>query len=165
MALLLTLRPNKNFLEAVGKVTVEFAKLESEISAFIAILIGQNDRIIGNMVTSELGFRQLHSLLKSLYRHKVSEQSKVVELESLLKICEGLSLQRNTVVHSEWSTYGEMEEAKRHKSRSKFKKGFISETKTVPIKELHVLAGSIEDAAIQIAQLRIRYSEENIAAA
>jgi hypothetical protein len=95
----------------------------------------------------------------SLYRHRVTDKPKVDELESLLKICEQLSIERNNVVHSVWSTYGEMKDAKRHKSRTKFSKGFISETKTVQIKELQKLAGKIEDTAIQIAQLRIGYSD------
>lgn len=160
----LFLSENQDFLNAVGKVTVQFSKLESELSGFIVLLLDHEDPDVGNIVTAELSFKQLIQLLMSLFRHRISDPTKTSTMLKLLKKCRGLELERNRVVHSYWTASAAFDVARRRKFTAKFKRGYNREFKSVPIREIRKLASEIQDATSEIGRLSLQWYDNNIGA-
>jgi len=161
IASFLSFKPNPKFLEAVGRVTVEFAKLEAELSGFIVVLLDKPDTEFGPIVTSELSFKQLVQLLMSLYQHANSKEDQIVELKAILTKCSSLEIQRNTIIHSEWTSAEMWNWARRRKVTSKFKKGLHKEDERVGIDELKNLAEDIHSVMIIISKLSFKWLVEH----
>jgi len=91
-----------DILILIGKVIVKFQRLEMTIGDFISTLLNFNSSF-GNILTNDLSFKNLLSLLGTLH-YEIIENS--TEIEILLKEARKAEELRNQIVHSIW-LYGQ----------------------------------------------------------
>src|SRR5205809_6253592 len=89
-------------LRAIGDITVNFALLESSLSTFVSQLIGADQRL-GQIITTELSFRNLIALASSFNRFREVAPASVATCEALLNRALKAEERRNAVVHSMWA--------------------------------------------------------------
>jgi hypothetical protein len=107
---------------AIGKLTTQMAGIEFDMSFFISQLLGGYFEA-GHAITSELGFRQLISVLSSLFKVKVKDDALFRQLRTLLAQIEKLETKRNKVVHSLWYFDEKTRTTRRMKVTAKYPKG------------------------------------------
>ncbi len=95
---------SKDFLAAIGAVTVEFAKLEEHLEFVIWwMLVGNSleQQPLGRIVTAELSFRKGLELYQALFKHRLParDNTDFRKLRARLRLAEQ---ERNAVVHSTW---------------------------------------------------------------
>ena len=112
---------NSSLLKSLGTLAVNFSNLELTIRAFIWDLIGSDQRT-GQIVTAELRFPGLIDVLSSLYRHRVSEPTKIERLNRLRKRLEAAEERRNGLIDSSWALGPD--KGVRFKITAKAKRGF-----------------------------------------
>jgi hypothetical protein len=61
-----------------------------------------DDAVVGQIVTAELSFKNLLSMVSSLYRHVRTNETKIAELDNLLKRALQVAEKRNMICHSIW---------------------------------------------------------------
>lgn len=110
-------------LKHIGDITVSFSLLELIIQLFIGSLISDQQQI-GKIITSELSFRNLRSLLISLYLERFGKDNDFDALQNLMKESGKVEDRRNQLIHSTWgASYGESS-ITRFKNTSKEKQGY-----------------------------------------
>ena len=125
---------------AIGRISAYSNGLELYISALIWCLIGAGQQV-GEIVTSELSFRNLLALLSSLYRFRKTKQEDIEKLDSLLKRASALEEQRNQVVHSTWAiNMSDPNSLSRYKVTAKQKSGLKHTVEEKTIEELNHIA-------------------------
>ena len=150
--------PSKEQLEAIGRITTNFAALESFIQSCVWDLIGK-DQAIGRIVTVQrMSFSSLLDLLVALHRYRVpintprGEKSAKLLQELLSQISEA-GIKRNVIAHSVWLVDGIHKEAKRTKAISRRKKEFKDDIEDVSADKLNGIANFIEDVFFQMGKL------------
>ena len=88
-------------IKALGKLEVEFSKLEFWLTMYLETLINDNSEI-AEIVTAELSIRAKIDLLMSLYRYHEKDENKVLELQRFLARVSKTNKQRNYLIHSTW---------------------------------------------------------------
>ncbi len=91
----------EKFLVHIGDITVSFALLESTIQSLIGSFIAEHQRI-GQIITTELAFRNLRALTISLYKERHGEDTDFGILRELMKRAADLEEKRNQITHSVW---------------------------------------------------------------
>lgn len=71
-------------LESIGKITANFAVLETPIAFFAWSLVSPADQRLGQIITAELSFRSLVALLSSVFKYKVTDLTALAEFQKLL---------------------------------------------------------------------------------
>jgi hypothetical protein len=137
------------FDEAVsklGKISIEFQYLETDLKVATGFLINKGDDWIGKIVTSGMHFGPLLDLLYSLFEWGTEiEGSTFNKFKAIVGRCRNCAAERNSLVHSLW--YHDIHhpaEAKAlvfTRSRSKIK----VETKLISRADLEALATKIEN--------------------
>lgn len=79
--------------------------LEQMVAFFIWSIIS-SDHSIDQRVTAELSFKQLLSVLSSLYRHTRKNETRIRELDNLIKRALQVAEKRNLICHSIWGARG-----------------------------------------------------------
>lgn len=90
-------------VEGLGRISVEFQRLESRLASGIAFLLDPDDAYLGAIVTAQLSFRVLIDLFAALYHHRFDDPLKDKELAKLLGRCAEAEQRRNQIIHSEWT--------------------------------------------------------------
>ena len=96
----------KQFLMALGLISVNFQCLEKHMEFFAWSLIGE-DQEIGQIVTSQISFNRLCDLIGSLFRYRARGSGLVKELDGLIKRASEVVEERDRVIHSSW--FGDLE--------------------------------------------------------
>ena len=137
----------------IGKVSSYFNGLEKYIQTLIIQLIGQDIRI-GEIVTAELSFRNLISLLFSLYKYRKSNQHDINHMEKICKKALDLESKRNKVIHSIWAVNDKIEDdILRIKVTAKYKHGLKHTYERTDTSELHKISQEIVNLISEISEL------------
>jgi hypothetical protein len=135
---------NKEFLEKLGNLIVQFQSLEKVIEFIIWIQI-TDDQNIGKIITSEHSFRNKCNILINIGRETYKESKLLSDLEELVTEAITIEEDRNKYIHSGW-ILNETEERKetitRYKIASK-RKGLIQNMEEVNIAKLDELIKKI----------------------
>jgi hypothetical protein len=126
------------YLQRIGKITASFALLEQILAFFVWSLISK-DSVIGQIVTAELSFKTLLSLLSSLYRHATKSDSKIKELDNLLKRALQVEEKRNVISHSIWGTGQTPNSITRINTTAKISKGLRRQFEQTTVKDLDLM--------------------------
>jgi hypothetical protein len=143
-------------LQAIGLVTVNFAKLENAIEWFIWSLIGQ-DEGIGLIITTELSFKNLVALLSSLSRVKIANAEVLAELDRALKQALQADEKRNIILHSLWAQGQTRDTVTRIKKTAKLSKGLQHQVEEMTAEDITSIANFIDNADLAIESLRVHY--------
>jgi len=150
------------YLQRIGKITASFALLEQIVAFFIWSIIS-NDQVIGQIVTAELSFKQLLSLLSSLYRHTRKDETKIKELDNLLKRAFQVAEKRNVICHSIWGAGGTSKTITRIKTTAKISKGLRRQFEQTTVEDLDSIIKEIRDVTEDISAFTGRYIKGNYA--
>lgn len=86
-------------VEAIGKVCVEFQRLETLLKVAIGDLLDPDHRL-GMIVTAQLSFKAILDLFGALFEHRFNDPAQQKELEKFLGRCKAAEARRNQVIHS-----------------------------------------------------------------
>lgn len=86
----------------LGRVSIEFQFLETEIREAISFLINRSDEWIGKIVTGGMQFGNLIDLLCCLFDHIVEDEAAFETFHKIEERCRGCVSKRNALVHSLW---------------------------------------------------------------
>ena len=141
-------------LQHIGDITVSFELLLSEIQSLIWKLLDQDQRV-GQIITSELSFRNLLNLLSSLYLEKKGQDDKSEKLNDLLKKANEIEGTRNGITHSIWGAGKDIEHITRIKTTAKQKAGLRFVFEEVSASSLSDFATEIKTLAGEIQEFRL----------
>jgi hypothetical protein len=91
----------ENLLRHIGDITVSFALLENTLQMVVHSLVASSQRI-GQIITAELGFKNLRALSISLYKERLGEGDKFDQFRARLRRAAEAEDKRNQITHSLW---------------------------------------------------------------
>jgi hypothetical protein len=146
-------------LKAIGRISVNFSNLEFGMKLCINQLlgVGQDEGLI---VTAQLGFRQLTTVLHQLYRRRnIDDKVRLAKIDALAGRIDRAREARDTIIHSSWlvAMDGEAIGVKYPRTRPQWFSPTISKMKP---SELEDVAKKIKVVADEIGALIIEVSEE-----
>ncbi|MBC8489357.1 MAG: hypothetical protein H8D45_25320 [Bacteroidetes bacterium] len=142
--------PNKHLM-VIGRITVNFALLESSISMGIWKLIGAGqEQDFGKIITSELSFKNLVALFSSLFNYLVKDQSSIDQLKNLIKDAMEAEKKRNIITHSLYVGDKKKSEVIRIKTTAKIHKGLKYQLESLTVNELNEIADFIAEVTANI---------------
>lgn len=133
-------------LEAIGRITVNFALLESTVGFFAWMLLGTDQRL-GQAVTAEASFRNQVALVSSLFRIRSADKSLVEGLDVVLKSALAAEERRNAITHSVWAAGAGGRTITRIKTTAKVAKGLKHQSEQMTADDLSTIAEQIAEAA------------------
>jgi hypothetical protein len=86
----------------LGKLSIEFQLLETEVREAISFLINRSDEWIGKIVTGGMPFGNLIDLLSCLFDHVVGDAAAFAKFHKIEKRCRVCADERNSLIHSLW---------------------------------------------------------------
>lgn len=150
----------------IGMIAIDFANLEDTLSEIIIKML-QIDQERGDIVTSELSFKQkvnlfssLYNLLKDKYFFNTFpgfEEEYFKELTKILNQCE---YNRNQVIHSTFVQSYATEKILRKKTTAKQKQGLRRLEEETSIIELFNMADKINSVVFELDQFQIDIMEK-----
>ena len=151
---------SQRYLAALGRVTVAFQMTEHHLSSALQLLLSP-DRISGQIVTAELRFQGLLSVLEALYLQRVHDAPRRAKVVRLLKRASDAEGHRNRLIHSLWvGGRDERYRPFRLKITVKRSKGLRFDTEDVPLRTLINLAEELESIAYDAIDLENELLEE-----
>ncbi|MDP1675734.1 MAG: hypothetical protein Q8L88_02620 [Bacteroidota bacterium] len=135
------------FLTEIGRVTVNFAILERELS-FLVEKVLDNTEKISLVSTSELSFRLLVSLATALVK-EIASIEKAQEFSKLTTFLLELETKRNNIIHSLWGSSSE--KVIRSKYTSKIKHGLRFQREELKVEDIEKIALDISLAAYKVS--------------
>ncbi len=138
------------FLRAVGRVTLEFARLEK--GAWVALSILFDNPVFSAHLATQLPFSKLSDLIDAIFQvvRDLTLRSKMSE--TIKRIAE-LEQKRNAIVHSFWLPGELPNTAERIKDRIERGKGLQTKYETHSSTDLNELANDISQAAAEFILL------------
>lgn len=94
---------DKKHLELLGNIVSNFNELELVIKMQIGQLLDSKDINKGFIVCNELGFQQMLSLWKILFKYQVKDEGALKEFEIIAGNCSEINLKRNRLIHSRYT--------------------------------------------------------------
>ena len=137
---------SKKLLVQLGDITVSFALLESEIQSLAGILLSSDQRT-GQIVTAELAFQKLRSLVVSLYLHRYGKDANYDEFRDLVRRAGQVEGKRNSITHSLWAAGQKRDTVTRIKTTAKEKHGLKFDFEAMDENQLGDLATAIKALA------------------
>lgn len=148
-------------LTAVGRIAVNFARLEFFLRIGITFLIGGDQRI-GQIVGAELSLGQLLSVLSSLVRLRSGgDPKRVAQFDELRKRALDVERRRGLVMHSLWVLESDTTDAMRFKFTAKMKKGLQFHAEKFSPEDLHDLADEINRVAQGLLNFAVDLNESS----
>jgi hypothetical protein len=89
-------------VEGLGRICVEFQRLETNLKAAVGLLIDPEDFTLSLIITSQLSFKAVLDLFSSLYHHRFNDAVEDKELSEFLGQCNMAEERRNQIIHSNW---------------------------------------------------------------
>jgi hypothetical protein len=137
----------------LGRVCMEFQKLESLFKAAISELMSKEDPMMGSMITAELSFDRLTDLLYAAWKYRWEGSDKVSPLKKILDRCDEARGARNQLVHSEW--YLDQEDAEgamRVKMAYRSRRGFRIQNEKITPAKMQEIADELQSCRHELAQ-------------
>ncbi len=139
------------FLQAVGKITINFANLELYLSLFCGTHIRAFPPVINQIITSELSFKQLVHISIAIYKEVEQDPIKIERFLEISKKLFDLEQRRNAIIHSNYGT--ENNKIVRQKSTAKGKRGFRTQYEDLTTELMYEFANEIDDTSKQLGLL------------
>jgi len=150
-----TTPPTADHLTAMGRITANFAELETMVSFFVWSLIGPDQRL-GQIITAGLSFRKLLDLLSNLYRHRHNDSPLIEELNGLIAEAAQAEDKRNLITHSYWAAGDTDETTTRVKVTARRYRGLKHQFEQMSVEDLDAIADLIAEARNHISQFMVR---------
>src|SRR5260221_2428760 len=95
-------------IEAIGKVSVEFQRLETLLKVAAGHLVDPLDHRLSLIITAQLSFKAVLDLFGAIFEHRFNDPPQQKKLDKFLGRCKEAENRRNQVIHSHWGpdTYG-----------------------------------------------------------
>lgn len=93
--------PIKKMYSPIGQLAIAFSQLEESVIWLISALIS-GDLEFGEIICSQISFRQMFSIMDGLYRKKVNDPKLLADLDWIIKNCSLCEQYRNKIIHSSW---------------------------------------------------------------
>ena len=136
-------------LNAIGRVTVNFAMLESSVAFLIWQLTG-TEQPTAQAITAELSFRQLIALASSLYRRYDVVGDDAARFETILNRAVQAEERRNRITHSVWGAGKQRETVTRIKTTAKKSVGLKHQFEQMSVSDLEAEANFIASVADEV---------------
>jgi hypothetical protein len=136
------------FLKDIGRLVVDFAALESSIAIAIWNLLNI-DGSKGEIITSEMSFKNMLALFSSLFMHKTSDRAALDEMKVLISQATGVEIKRNRIVHSSWGMRvwrDGRETVVRMKTTAKISKGLKRQNEELTVEDLEQMIDEVVEA-------------------
>ncbi len=131
------------FLRELGHITVSFAHLEESLKLFVIALLNETQRI-GDVITAELRFGNLKTLVTVLAKEKLGSGTDFESFEDLLERITKCQTDRNNIMHSGWGTDPDNPTIiERAKTTTKEKHGLVFAFQEYTVKELNEIGDSM----------------------
>jgi hypothetical protein len=142
-----TMRVNYNqAVEGLGKICVEFQRLETILKTATASLVHPNDPTVGAIVTAQISFRALLDLYYALHHHRYANALADKELAKFLVQCAKAEDRRNQIIHSYWAPdYQGGKGAKRTKFTAKNRKELKQQVEILSLADLEKITDELRD--------------------
>ena len=137
-------------LKALGEVVVRHSGLEEALRDAI-FLEAKTDKVIVNVLYSGLAFRTLVEKFGAVYFEHHSPQRK--QIEQLCARLQDLNDQRNTLIHSFWTTSAGSQHMLRLKNIASAKRGLSLRAESVPTASVRQLATDLGEAEDKVWQV------------
>ncbi|MCP1375166.1 hypothetical protein [Dyella lutea] len=145
------------FLQEIGRITVQFALLERDIVELTHHLLGIPESM-GRCVTSELSFRGITQLASSLLQERLPEE--LEDFRNLLKLVGRCEERRNAITHSLygflWSKDLGQATVVRTKYSAKQTKGLSFQREIMTVKDLSGIARELAIVRHDVESFRRR---------
>ena len=89
-------------VEGLGKICVEFQRLETNLKAALGLLVDPDNIHIGTIVTAQLSFGAILDLMYALYHYRFNDPLELEKLDLFLGECKRAEERRNQIIHSHW---------------------------------------------------------------
>jgi hypothetical protein len=132
-----------DYLKCIGDMTVSFSLLEFWVKSISYYLIRDNQRI-AQIITSELSFKSLRTLVMNLYSERYGENSYFLLLRLLMDRAAALEDRRNQITHSMWAVGRKPNSILRIKTTSKEKRGLQFQFEDLTIEQLSKIVDDIK---------------------
>lgn len=146
-----------SYLKEIGKISVLYSLLESNMSFVICELLG--DQNLGQIFTAHLNFTALVDLIGSLYKYKVKDVQKVKKLNGLIAEARAVQEERNKLIHSLHIVEMQTGSMIRIHTTARAKKGLQNLIVQVPIADLRDLTSKISATADRFRELVLQIRE------
>jgi hypothetical protein len=150
----------RELLTQIGDITVSFALLEQTIQFMIWSLVNEHQRI-GQIITSEMSFRNLRALLISLYIERNGKDSGYEQLRALMIRAGQIEEVRNQITHSIWGAGHSPLSIIRIKTTAKEKYGFQTKYEQYTEGSLKEISDNIKTLVTEIQNFQIELFEQN----
>jgi hypothetical protein len=148
-------------LLALGRVTVEFQRMEQILVFLIQVLIDPDPRI-GRIVTTQLSFQRICDMCLALFLYRTKAEELHHELANLVNRAKEAEQQRNSYVHSWWSIQATNDDTRpvgRFKSR--LKKGeWTLDSEIIDAFKLDELANRMSSISSDLVRFMVRAKDE-----
>jgi len=141
-------------LRHIGDITVSFALLETNVQFFVGSLIAEHQRI-GQIITAELPFRTVRSLVISLYLERHGEDDDFHTLKELMKRACHVEKERNRIAHSIWGAGENRDTLTRIKTTAKERQGLSFQYESVTTDMLREIATEIRQVANDVLSFQV----------
>lgn len=146
----------ESYLIQIGRIVANFSLLEEVIGLFVGKLL-DNPIDVGQIVVSELSFRNLLSLFSSLYLYWNDDKALLAEFDDLLKIITNLEQKRNQIIHSIWTGgISSVVPAVRIKITAKQSRGHRVQVEEITVDMLARFADEIAEASYNLNKLMLK---------
>ena len=136
------------FLKNIGRLVVDFASLESSIAIAIWNLLSI-DGSRGEIITSEMSFKNMLALFSSLFINKTSDPAALEEMKDLITRATKVEEKRNRIVHSSWGMRvwsDGREVVVRMKTTAKISKGLRRQDEELTLEHMEQMIDEVVDA-------------------
>lgn len=86
----------------IGAIVIEHQLMETSVRTGIATLLSPNDLAIGYLMTADMSFERMISVLFAVFCHLHPDHSDTDKFKALLTECNWCRERRNFIVHSSW---------------------------------------------------------------
>jgi len=153
----MAIKSDRNFpddlLHALGALTVTYSSLDTQIKLLTWRLINPKVQSVGKIVTATLSMANLLNLLSSLFRLHTRDASLVTRMEALVARVDGLSHERNDMIHAVWVSRPDRDSAIRGKVSSRRGKGLSEHATPIKAEAVYALAARVEEARRDVVDL------------
>jgi hypothetical protein len=158
----------ENLLRHIGDITVSFALLENALQMVVHSLVASSQRI-GQIITAELGFKNLRALSIGLYKERLGEGDKFDQFRARLRRAAEAEDERNQITHSLWAAGDSPETITRIKTTAKEKHGIRFHFESVNeiqlsdfASELKILASDIQSFWLEMLGVTAAKPNSNV---
>jgi hypothetical protein len=136
-------------LKHIGDITVSFSVLEETLKFFLWGFITGDYRIV-EIITANLPFRNIRTLLIGLYKERYGEDTDFKTLHEYILQCERIEEKRNQITHSVWLAGQDATSVTRMKATLRTGKGWQVKFSDETVQSLQDFANEIMSLAGQM---------------